>query len=164
MDLNDYLIDQDGLDWGKLLAEWVPPLPAEFTVWMVNRFGDLIVVLEDGSVHYMDFSVNELRQIADTQDDFCIRIDQGDNADEWLMIPVVDACVSVGMRLKPNQCYSFKIPAVLGGKYEIENIAPLDIEVNYSFLADIHRQIKDLPDGTKINLVRFEDRDLNSRS
>lgn len=164
MNISDYLIDQDGLEWGKLLAEWVPPLPPEFTVWMVNRFGDLIVLLEDGSLHYMDFSVNELRRIADSQDDFCIRIDQGDNADEWLMIPAVDACVAAGMQLEANQCYSFKIPAVLGGKYEIENIAPLDMEVNYSFLADIHRQIKDLPDGTKINLVSFEDRDLNSRS
>jgi hypothetical protein len=142
----------------------VPPLQPEFTVWMVNRFGDLIVVPEDGSVHYMDFSVNELRRITDSQDDFCTKIDQGDNADDWLLIPLVDACVAAGMRLLHNQCYSFKIPPVLSGKYEIENIAPLDIEVNYAFLADIHRQIKDLPDGTKINLVSFEDRALKSRS
>jgi len=164
MNISDYLIDQSGREWSKLLAAWLPALPSEFAIWMVNRFGDLIVVLEDGSVHYMDISVNELRRIADSQDDFCVKIDQDDNADDWLMIPLVNACVAAGMRLQPNLCYSFKIPPVLSGKYEIENIAPLDIEVNYAFLADIHRQIKNLPDGTKINLVGLEDRDLKSRS
>ncbi len=104
MDINDYLIDQNGIDWGMLLAEWIPRLPPEFTVWMVNRFGDLIVMLEDGSVYYMDFSANELRRIAESRDDFIKKIGNDDNANDWLMIPLVDACVAAGMQLRPNQC------------------------------------------------------------
>lgn len=53
---------------------------------------------------------------------------------------------------------------MLSGQYYVGNVTPLDIEVNYSFLADIHRQIKDLPEGTKINSVRYDDRALKSRS
>lgn len=68
------------------------------------------------------------------------------------------------VQLQIRQFYSFEIPPVLSGQYYVGNVTPLDIEVNYSFLADIHRQIKDLPEGTKINSVRYDDRALKSRS
>jgi hypothetical protein len=47
----DYLIDQSGIDWPKALASWSWLLPPEFTLWLVNRFADLFLVLPDGSVH-----------------------------------------------------------------------------------------------------------------
>jgi hypothetical protein len=52
--LTDYLIDQGGKDWAEMLRPWCPPLPTSFSVWMVNRFGDVFAVLEDGSVHLLD--------------------------------------------------------------------------------------------------------------
>lgn len=78
------------------------------------------------------------------------------SADNWLMIPLVDECRSAGMQLGPNQCFGFKIPPVLGGKYQLSNIEPTDLTVHYSFLAEIYKQTKDLPDGTPINAVVVE--------
>ena len=46
-----------------------------------------------------------------------------------------------------------KIPPILGGQYAIENLEPTDLSVHYSLLADIFRQTKDLPDGTRIKTV-----------
>ncbi len=154
--IDDYLIDPADKDWAKLLAGWVPFLPSEFTVWMVNRFGDAICIFADGSIHYLDTGSGEVRRLAGDEDDFCTKIDQGDNADDWLMIPWVDDCVAAGLRLGPNQCYGFKIPPVLGGKYEIDNIEVTDLAVHLSFSADIYRQTKDLPEGTPVTGVTFK--------
>jgi hypothetical protein len=54
MNIRDYLIEQSAKDWGELLSGWLGVLPASFTGWLVNRFGDVFAVFEDGSVHMLD--------------------------------------------------------------------------------------------------------------
>ena len=39
------------------------------------------------------------------------------------------------------------------GDYALENIATVNLAVNYSFLSDIWQQTKDLPDGTRVKIV-----------
>jgi hypothetical protein len=153
MSINDYLIDQAGKDWGELLSGWHEALPAEFTLWMVNRFGDLFIVREDKSVYILDVGIGQINRIADNRNHFSTLIDVGDNADNWLMIPLVDACVESGLTLGADQCYGYKVPPILGGEYDVSNAVPTDLSVHYSFLADIYRQTKDLPDGTPIRAV-----------
>jgi hypothetical protein len=41
MNVNDYLIDRSGKDWSELLSGWLAALPFSFTVWLVNRLGDV---------------------------------------------------------------------------------------------------------------------------
>ncbi len=153
MNVQDYLIEQSGKDWGELLSGWAGTLPASFTVWLVNRFGDVFAVFEDGSVHMLDVGTGMVRRLADSRDDFATQIDAGDNANNWLMTPLVDQCVAAGVTLSEDQCYGYKIPPILGGKYAVENVAPTNLSVHYSLLADIYRQTKDLPDGTRIKAV-----------
>jgi len=156
MDINDYLIDQAGKDWPTLLKDWMPPLPPAFTLWLVNRFGDLFVVTDDDAVHMLDVSAAAFKRVADNRDHFATLLDIDANANNWLMIPFVDACRAANMPLRPNQCYGFKVPPLLGGKYELANIAPTDITVHYSLLADIYKQTKDLPEGTPIKVAVFD--------
>jgi hypothetical protein len=153
MNINDYLIDQAGYDWASLLRDWMPPLPQSFTLWLVNRFADTFVVFEDESVHMLDVGAGTLARLADNRDDFASKLDEGDNANIWLMIPLVDACREAGMTLPAGQCYGYKIPPCLGGQYELSNVELTDIAIHYSFLADIYRQTKDLPDGTPVHAV-----------
>ena len=54
--------------------------------------------------------------------------------------------LSPGKRLLP------KIPFVLGGAYEVENLYAADALEGTMFRADIWRQISDLPDGSQIKL------------
>ena len=91
--------------------------------------------------------------MADNRDHFSELLDVDNNANVWLMIPLIDECVAAGMTLAAHQCYGFKIPPVLGGKYQIDNVEPTDLAVHYGLLADIYRQTKDLPDGTPIDAV-----------
>jgi len=152
MDLKDYLIDQAGKDWSRLLAG-CDALPPSFTLWLVNRFGDLFIALEDGSIHMLDVGVGTLKRLAESRDHFCDLLDEDDNANNWLMIPLVDQCVASGMHLAPDQCYNLKMPPLLGGKYSLDNIAPIDLAELYAFRADIFRQIEDVPDATAFRLA-----------
>jgi hypothetical protein len=52
-----------------------------------------------------------------------------------------------------GRCFCLKIPAVLGGKYELENLATISILELISFAGDLASQIKDLPVGTNVRLT-----------
>ena len=127
---------------------------AKFHAWLVNRFGDAFVVLEeDGSVHMLDVGSGTFARVADNRSHFADLLDIDENGADWLLIRLVDACREAGMSLSASQCYGFKVPPVLGGDYEVANVEPTDLAVHYSFLANIYKQTKGLPDGTPIKAV-----------
>jgi hypothetical protein len=153
MRITDYLIDQTGKDWTVILTDWCPPLPTSFTVWLVNRFGDVFAVFEDGTVNMLDIGQGTLSRVADDREGFADKVDVDDNSEEWLMTSLADECVKAGLNLSENQCYSYKTPPILGGSYSVDNIFPLDLARHYSCLADIFRQTRDLPDGSRVEVV-----------
>jgi hypothetical protein len=65
---------------------------------------------------------------------------------------LVDECAAAGLALGPGRCYCFKIPLVLSGECAVENVGTISITEHYSFLADLHRRIRGLPDGAKVRL------------
>lgn len=154
MDVNDYLIDLSGIDFDAIFKHWQDLLPSRFTVWLVNRFGDMFLIFDDGSINHLNVGAGAVRRVAESKDDFCRLMDEEDNASDWLMIPLVDDLLSSGMVLGKNQCYGFKgLPPILGGAYSVENSAIFDIYVHYNLLGQIATVTKDIPDGTG---VRFK--------
>ena len=153
MNIKDYLIDQSGKDWQELLCGWAEILPPVFTIWLVNRFGDVILVTDDGSVHLLDIGGGRFERIADSKDHLADQADTDERANNWLLIPLVDQCLRAGLVLGPGKCYGYKIPPFLGGEYTVGNTAVIDLAENYSFLADLWQQTKELPDGTRVKLV-----------
>jgi hypothetical protein len=150
MPLTDYLIDHASFDWKSLLHQWSWLLPPRFTVWLMNRFGDLFIVLEDETVHMLDVGAGTLQKICDSRDTFAEMLDHADNANNWLMIPLIDQLVAREMTLGEGECYSYKLPPVLGGSYQIDNIFVLAIPKHYGAYGSIHSQLKDLPDGSQV--------------
>jgi hypothetical protein len=148
--VHDYLIDHSGFDWPNLLKDWSWLLPRQVTVWLMNRFGDLFLVFDDGAVHMLEIGGGSLTKVAESRDDFCAKIDLDDNANNWLMIPLVDRLVDSGMRLAPGKCYHSKFPPIVGGDYTLENTAVVDIAEHYGFYGSVHEQLKDVPDGTEV--------------
>ena len=63
VNVNDYLIDHAGFDWQALLAGWAEILPQTFEIWLVNRFGDVFIIADDGSVHHLDVAVGTLDRL-----------------------------------------------------------------------------------------------------
>lgn len=150
--VGDYLIDQSTIDWDKALASWAWLLPPEFTVWFVNRFADLIIAMPDGSIHLLDVGAGSLTKIADSREDFLSRIDEGDNADNWFLIPLVDRMVTAGKTLAPGQCYGWYRLPIMGGEYKVENAAPLAIDDYLGAYGSVHEQTRDLPDGARVKI------------
>jgi hypothetical protein len=148
--LRDYILEHSGVAWSRCLQNWAWLLPQEFTLWIVTRFCDLLIVLPDGTVHILDVGGGTLKKVARSRDEFGEKIDEGDNANYWLMIPLVDQLLAAGMTLGPGQCYAFKQPTVLGGEFEPSNVSVMDIEQYLASLGLLHQQIKGLPDGTQV--------------
>ena len=96
MDLRDYMIDCSGFDWQKLVATWHWLLPAQFTTWMMNRFGDLFLFTDDGKVHRLALDDGALEVLAESRDRFCDKLDEPGVANDWLLIPLVDELVAAG--------------------------------------------------------------------
>lgn len=152
MVITDYIIDHQDFDWSNLLKYWAWMLPEEFTIWLVNRYGDLFIVFEDGSVYMLDVGIGTLCKLAESRDDFCIKVSEGNNANNWLMIPLIDELEKIGKKLLLGKCYSFVISPALGGDYTIENTCVLTIAEHYGVSALINEQIKGLQEGTQVTL------------
>jgi hypothetical protein len=150
--ISAYLIEHEGIDWSTVLSHWSWLLPADFTLWLVNRFCDLFIVLGDGTVHMLDVGVGGLSKVADSRDDFGLKLDEGETANQWLMIPLVDSLVSAGVSLERGQCYAFKTPPVLGGGYTIDNCGVLPIADYLQGYAALHKQLVGVPDGANVAL------------
>jgi hypothetical protein len=152
MNVHDYLIEQEGTDWEAIMQSWHWLLPESFTVWLVTRFADLILLFEDGSVHLLRTDSGNLDALAESKDLFLEKVDIGTNAADWLSLPLVDECVTAGMVLGKDECYAYKVLPVLGGSYDISNIYKAGIDAYLRYLSDIYKQIHDLPDGTKVRI------------
>jgi hypothetical protein len=150
MNVHDYLIDHSGLEWAQLLSGWEWLLPPEFSVWLMNCFGDLFLILPDGSVHMLDVGCGSFTKLAESRDEFTRIIDEDDNADDWLMIPLVERLVEAGVLLEPGQCYSFVTPPIMGGEYSVENTMVVPISEHVGLYGSYHEQLKDVPDGSKV--------------
>ena len=133
---------------------WTGPiswlLPREVAVWIVNRFGDLFLTLDDRSIHMLDVGAGSLTRLADDREQFATLIDQGNNANDWLMVPLVDKLVAAGLTLRPGECYSYVQLPILGGDYTVENTRVVPLVQHYKAFGPIHEKLKDLPDGTRI--------------
>jgi hypothetical protein len=150
--ITDYIIDHQDFDWYNLLAYWAWILPEEFTIWLMNRYGDLFIVFEEGSIYMLDVGNGTLRKLAESRDDFCTKVSEDNNANNWLMIPLIDELRGLGKELLRGKCYSFVIPPALGGVYTVENTCVLSIAEHYGVYAVIHEQIKGLQEGTQVTL------------
>jgi len=77
-------------------------------------------------------------------------IDESGNANNWMMIPLVDQLRVAGVHLQSGRCYSFLIPPVLGGDYTTENAIVIPIFEHFGVYGSYHGQLSSVPDGTKV--------------
>ena len=54
--------------------------------------------------------------------------------------------------LRFTDCIGLKVPAFLGGEETIANMEVNDMDVYWSFNAQVYNQVKDMPPGTPIRL------------
>ncbi|WEX86569.1 DUF1851 domain-containing protein [Sinorhizobium garamanticum] len=102
----------------------------------------------------LEVSAASIAEIAGSEKEFhqrCV-----DDAEGWLLRPLVDRCRSAGIVLGPTQCYAFTTLPLFGGEYKVDNIWICAWKEWLSFTATIYSQTKDLPDGSPV-AIKFVD-------
>ncbi len=154
MGVDEYLIDHTAFDFEKLLSAWEWLIEDEMEVqpWLMNCFGDLFFVDEHGIVLWLNINDGELTEVAGTVDEFFELLDDEENASDWFMMGLVDEMAEAGKKLEPQQCYGFKVPPILGGEYEVDNVYTTSVEDYWTFCGNVHAQIDGLPDGAEVDI------------
>ena len=154
---NELTVNFQTHDENDLLEEWRWLLGDSMQLFLVSSMGDMFLGDPEGQIFWLDTGTGRLTQVAGSQQEFKQLMQQRENAGRWFIPQLVGDLMASGVRLAPGQCYSYKKPPVLGGAIEPGNFEPTDLSVHFSILGQIHRQVKDLPPGTKISDIRIKD-------
>jgi hypothetical protein len=152
MELDDYLISVDDIEWNELFSEWTWLIPpgTQIQPWMMNSFGDLFWFDEQERVNFLNVSDGTNEVVADTQEEF-FNLDE-ENLIEWLLIDLVDQVRAEGLKLEHGLCYGFKLLPTLEGEFESSNVYVSDLLEYWDFCGDVSRQIDGLPDGSDVTI------------
>ena len=122
---------------------------------VMTYLGDLFLVGKDNAIYWLQTNNGRLTKVAEDLQQFERYLNDEDKVGNWFLPLLVEKLVTAGKTLKENEVYSYKKSPVIGGEYSEDNIEPTDISVHFAFSGQICEQIKDLPEGTKVN-IKFE--------
>jgi hypothetical protein len=155
MNMDNYIADVTYAG-SVLLEDWEWLLGDKYSLWFVTKFGDAFVKDKSGSVAWLDVTRGAITAVASDEGSFLELAKVPDNFERWFMREVVDGQADLGVLPGKNQCISFIKPPILGGELSPDNLELTNAAVHLSIAGQIHRQVKDLPPGTKISGVSVE--------
>jgi hypothetical protein len=135
-----------------LRASWSWVLSGALRVLAQNSFGNVLVELGDGSIWRVCPEDLDISKVAESEGGLAERWADPEFQADWTVESWVEAAESALGRLEEGQCYGFKIWPVLGGTYEVENMAIKSMLEWLAVSGDAARQIKDLPPGAQVRL------------
>lgn len=168
MNVDDLTVNISHLSQRELLSDWrwlIDKSKVAFMSWisgpsklpiLVTAAGDVFV--QDRftkSVHFLDVTQGSLSLAASSLDEFKELLKDRQFVERYFSVEMINALRKVGLSLTGKQIFSYKVPPVLGGEFEVENIEATDISVHFSIAGQIHRQVANLPVGTPINRIRL---------
>lgn len=148
-------ISLEGIDGTELLDDWQWLLAGSHRLLAVTRMGDAFVEKADGEVIFLDTLEGALKHAARSQSAFLKLLKTGAFDSTWFNPDMVALLEARSEYLAPGQCYSYKIPPVLGGSFESANVNAVNASVHFCIMGQIHEQVRHLPPGTKINSIKI---------
>jgi hypothetical protein len=137
-----FLRDHDSHQIRVLLNEWR---------WLLGRrsvrpvalstFGDWF--LEDkrtGEILFLDIGMGELELAAPSRNTW--RRDCGRRRQDWLLAGQHALLLGRGLRLRPGECFGWKIPPCLGGSLLVENFEVTPLAAHQRLMAQLTRKMK----------------------
>jgi hypothetical protein len=147
---NDLTVSFEHLDRAKLIEDWQWLVGSALPI-LLTSVGDAFLQNESGEVFWLITGSAEYEKVADSYAEFQGKLKDNELVHEWFLVPVVAHLKEQGVILEQGKLYGFKKLPVLGGRYEPNNFELTDIEVHFAMSGQINFQIKDLPDGAKVN-------------
>ena len=145
MNQNYLTLEIATLDFNTLLSDWSWLINESCTPLIMNTFGDLFLQDHVGMIHLLDIDAGCTSKIADNIDIFGDMLDDKNCIDQWFMPGLVYTLHCHSMKLKPGQCYGYKIPPSLNGRSVPWNIRLTDLHMHYALLGRMHAQFKLMP-------------------
>jgi len=136
----------------KLTENWTWLIGTDKKVFLVSTVGDMFLTDSNERIYWLDVGGGELKLVADAIEDFQEKLKDVEQVNEWFMIDLATELRHSENKLKDGQLYSYYRLPIMGGNYTVDNFAPLSIEEHFRYLGEIHKQIKDLPDGTTVEM------------
>ena len=152
-DLIDQAFQVDTLKIDQLLADWRWLCPEPLSLLARNAFGDLFLLNSEGAVLWLEVATGKLSEIATSRSQFLDLLKHDETRETLLAEADTRAAAQQGLQPSVTQCIGFKIPVVFSESKEVsDNAYVADLYERLSFLGDLHRQIANFPDGTKMKL------------
>ena len=148
-------ISLDGIDGARLRHDWQWLLSGLHRLLAVTRMGDAFVENADGEVIFLDTLEGALKHAATNQNAFFKLLKAGTLDPTWFIPDMVALLEARSDHLASGQCYSYKIPPILGGSFESANVKAVSAMVHFSIMGQLQEQIRHLPPGTKISQFKI---------
>lgn len=115
-----------------------------------NSFGNLLI--KDASGLFWRLCPGDLycKIIARNRDELEELNQDKEFLRDWHMLPLIEKAEEKLGPLSGEKKYCLKIPGILGGAYDTENIGICIFEELIAFAGYLEKEIKDLPDGAEI--------------
>ncbi len=154
--MNDLTISPDGVDLNGLLSDWEWAIPEPLRPVLLTAMGDAFAQGESGAVYFIDMVEGTITSVADDGPSFQSLLSDTQFVTDHMFPSRIVQLRNAGKTLQPTHVYSHKQPLVLGGSDDADNVDMTDVSVHVSIHGQIHRQVKDLPDGASIDSIKIE--------
>ncbi len=155
-DIKTYIISLGDIDLKRILETWTWLTGENKTVIALTKLGDALLKDTDNKLYFLNTAEGSLKIISENYLDFIdLKLDN-EVYEELFLTKLVDELNRNYKLLSPKQVYSFYKLPLIGGTYDMENIYAVNLYEHYNLTGEIHLQLKDMPDGTKININTSE--------
>ena len=114
-----------------------------------SPFGDVFFQAQDG-FWFLDLLEGTLTRPWSGADALQAELGTAAGQDRYLMAGLAFAAERQGIIPSARQVLSFKAAPVLGAAIAVENIEVMDFEVIVHITGQLHRQVRDMPPGSRI--------------
>ena len=135
-----------------ILFEWRWKLGGAAKALALSKSGDAFIVHPDGHVDWLDTGVGQVHEVASSVTAFWRLLEQPQDAARLLLAPVVEEFIRLKGPIPLGRCLGFTRLPALGGTYTVENRWLAPIVEHFGVTGEMHRQIRDLPDGTQVQV------------
>ena len=149
---DDLTVNIDHVDSEMLVKHWRWLIGDNMTPIMVSAIGDIFLRNYDDTIYWLETGVGELNQVAENPAQFAEMLDDAYIIDEWFLPQLVADLKVKGIELEPGKLYGFKQLPKLGGEYRASNFSLVDITKHFERTGKMLFKLKDLPEGTTVDL------------
>lgn len=117
---------------------------------MASLFGDVFLRTPDG-VWWFDVRAGTLSRVWGTSRGWQAELATSEGREKYLLARLAEEADQAGLTLGSEEVYAFRTPLVLGGDFDVSNLAVRDFAAAVNLAGQVHCQARVLRPGTAIH-------------